>query len=195
MSYTESVPRGTTIFNTIQATTDGKLTPLRDKKQKKETDTKMQAPDDLVHQRGKAPDKNGKIVAQTPDGAGYTPPARPAIAVKTPSFKAPKQLGTRKPPIIAGGPGSGRKPDFKSTDSRSKTVLNNMHSDLKDKGFKYKNSSAGPNKGQLVHTYESPSGGKSGGGQAHITENANGNHKAVYDSGLSNFPVNLPGRL
>jgi hypothetical protein len=93
MSFDIATSRGTTIDNLLCST------PLGNKKIKKETDDKAQAPDDLIRQRGKAPDKNGKIVA-----GDFVPAARPVVPVKTPSFKAPKQLGQRKPAMIANGP-------------------------------------------------------------------------------------------
>jgi len=106
-----------------------------------------------------------------------------------------------KKTLSAGGPGSGRKkggsltkPEWQA-DTQRKSVLDNAHDDLRKKGFKYKRSmDFGGNKNNILHTYQSDKK-SNGGGFAHITENKSGNHKAVFDSALSNFPSKLDLRV
>lgn len=70
----------------------------------------------------------------------------------------------------AGGPGSGRKPEFKS--DKNKDKLDSMHKTITNAGFKFKNSTSDSRESGLIrHTYENSKGDR-----ARIFERANGNH-------------------
>ena len=109
---------------------------------------------------------------------------------KQKAWKADAEVATT---VQAGGPGSGRKPGWGDKTPR-KDILDNYHSQLKSKGFKYASShQSGTNKKETVHEYKSTAGGKNGGGNAHIIEHSTSStgHRGMYDSGLSNFPTKL----
>lgn len=72
--------------------------------------------------------------------------------------------------ISAGGPGSGRKPQWQK-DSPNHAKLDDLHKSLSNAGFKYKNSSSNT-KGMIEHSYANK-GDKS---SAIIKERKNGEH-------------------
>lgn len=146
------------------------------------------------------------INASASDGVGYTPKARPTIAVKTPSFKAPKVIG-KKPAMItgskvkaavmptasvpavegpsniqskkkikAGGPGSGRKPEGRHPDSQGK--MDKLHKQLINKGYTYKPSLSVANQADTLtrHVYQRYNIDTGKIELMHINERKNGYH-------------------
>lgn len=115
----------------------------------------------------------GDICASAPT-SGFVK-SQPAIAVKSPSFKAPKVVG-KKPPIVvkgklkAGGPGSGRKPNIGKDPQ-----LNKMHNTLTRQGFTYRDSTnKKDSSGNYVdHAYTNSDHTK----VAHLEDHENGNHQ------------------
>jgi hypothetical protein len=80
--------------------------------------------------------------------------------------------------LQAGGPGSGRKPQWNSSE---KEQLNSLHKGMADRGFKYHHSSGSKEEhGMITHTYYKGNPASSGGRQsAMIRERANGEHTAT----------------
>lgn len=114
---------------------------------------------------------------------------RPATDAKTPSFKAPKTIGRKPVKIVAGGPGSGRRPGWRST-SKNHDKLNEMHDKLIQKGytshgFTQRNNyawNAKPETKDREHQYSKTNadGGYRG---ATIYERKNGDHALSHTDG------------